>query len=63
MKKKPGPKPKGLVPVLVDIPKAHLAVMKAENAKCGGAYPVNQQIRDAIRGKLCGLIYTSLVKQ
>ncbi len=62
MKRKPGPKPKGYVKVLVDIPAEYLALMKLENEKCGGRYPVNEQIRQAIRGKLCGLIYISLLK-
>ena len=56
---KPGPKPKGYVKVLVNIPIAHLKLMKIENEKCGGLNPVSEQIRQAIRGKLCGLIYTS----
>ena len=50
MKKKSGPKPKGYVKVLVNIPVAYLAAMKAKNAECGGMYPVNEQIRIAIRG-------------
>ena len=54
---KPGPKPKGFVPVLVNIP---LAVMQYRREQCGGALSVNQQIRDAVRGYLCGLVYASL---
>ena len=57
---KPGPKPRGFVPVLVNIPAEHLAVMQYRREQCGGALSVNQQIRDAVRGYLCGLAYTSL---
>lgn len=60
---KPGPKPQGYVKILVNIPVEYLAVMKYKNEQCGGLNPVSQQIRDAIRGHLCGLIYTSLLKQ
>jgi hypothetical protein len=59
---KPGPKPKGYVKVLVDIPEFYLVAMKKKNEECGGLYPVNEQIRRAIRGMLCGLIYISLYK-
>ena len=62
MKKKTGPRPRNYKKVLVDIPAEHLALMKAKNEECGGLLPVNQQIRDAIRGSLCGLIYISLLK-
>ena len=57
---KPGPKPRGFVRVLVDIPAEHLAVMQYRREECGGLLSVNQQIRDAIRGHLCGLVYMSL---
>ena len=60
---KPGPKPRGYVSVLVDIPIEHLAVMRYRRDECGGLLSVNQQIRDAIRGHLCGLVYTSLYIQ
>lgn len=60
--KKSGPQPKGYVKVLVNIPVAYLAAMKAQNAECGGGYSVSEQIRMAIRGQLCGLIYISLLK-
>jgi hypothetical protein len=46
----------------VDIPEFYLAAMKKKNEECGGLYPVNEQIRQAIRGMLCGLIYISLLK-
>ncbi len=62
MKKKSGPKAKGYVKVLVNIPSFYIAAMKAKNAECGGLYPVSEQIRSAIRGHLCGLIYISLLK-
>ncbi len=62
MKKKTGPKPRGYVKVLVNIPAAYHAAMKAKNAECGGLNPVSEQIRMAIRGHLCGLIYISLLK-
>ncbi len=57
---KPGPKPKGFVPALANIPAEHLAVMQYRREQCGGALSVNQQIRDAVRGYLCGLVYASL---
>lgn len=60
---KPGPKPKGYVKVLVNIPAEYLAIMKAKNEECGGLNSVSDQIRSAIRGHLCGLIYISLFKQ
>ena len=60
---KPGPKAKGYVKVLVNIPAEYLAIMKIKNEKCGGLNPVSEQIRQAIRGSLCGLIYISLLKQ
>lgn len=41
----------------------HLAVMQYRREECGGLLSVNQQIRDAIRGHLCGLVYMSLYKQ
>lgn len=61
-KKKSGPQPRNYKKVLVNIPAEHLALMKAKNEECGGMLPVSQQIRDAIRGSLCGLIYISLLK-
>ena len=60
--KHPGPHPKGYAKILVRLPVEYIAAMKAENEKCGGLYPVNEQIRQAVRGKLCGLVYTSLLK-
>lgn len=62
MKKKSGQKPQGYVKVLVNLPAEYVALMKAKNETCGGLLPVNQQIRDAVRGALCGLIYISLLK-
>lgn len=62
MKKKPGPKPKGYVKVLVSLPAEYLELMKWKNEECGGLYSVNEQIRQAVRGALCGLIYISLLK-
>ena len=59
----PGPKPQGFVKVLVNIPAEHLAVMQFVNHQCGGMMPVSQQIRDAIRANLCGLVYISQQKQ
>ena len=59
---KPGPKSKGYVKVLVNIPPEHLELMKWENEKCGGLNPVGEQIRQAIRAQLCGLVYISLLK-
>lgn len=62
MKKKSGPKSMGYVKVLVNLPVAYIALMKEKNEQCGGLLPVNQQIRDAVRGALCGLVYISLLK-
>ena len=62
MVRKTGPKPKGYVKVLVNIPAEYLALMKWQNEKCGGLNPVSEQIRQAIRGMLCGLIYINLLK-
>lgn len=59
----PGPKPKGFVKVLVNIPAEYLVVMKINNEQCGGLNSVSEQIRAAIRGHLCGLVYASLLKQ
>ena len=58
----PGPKPKGYVKVLVNIPVEYLAIMKIKNEQCGGMNSVSEQIRIAIRGHLCGLVYASLLK-
>jgi hypothetical protein len=55
-------KPRGYVKVLVNIPVAYLEIMKAKNEECGGLNPVSEQIRQAIRGALCGLIYISLLE-
>jgi hypothetical protein len=59
---RPGPKPRRYVKILINIPQEYLAIMKIKNEECGGLNPVSQQIRSAIRGHLCGLIYTSLFK-
>jgi hypothetical protein len=59
---KPGPKPRGYVKVLVNIPAEYLELMRWKNEECGGLNPVSEQIRQAIRGHLCGLIYISLLK-
>lgn len=59
---RPGPKPQGYVKVLVNLPPEYLAAMQIKNEQCGGMLSVNQQIRDAVRGYLCGLVYISLVK-
>lgn len=59
----PGPQPMGLVSVHAEIPPEYLAAMKARNDRCGGLYPVNEQIRRAIRAHLLdGLVYISLLK-
>jgi hypothetical protein len=58
---KPGPKSKGYVKVLVNIPPEYLELMRWENEKCGGNNSVNEQIRQAVRGHLCGLVYISLL--
>jgi hypothetical protein len=60
---KSGPKGRGYVKVLVNIPAEYLAVMKTKNEECGGLNSVSEQIRTAIRGHLCGLVYISLFKQ
>ena len=60
--KKKGRKPRGYVKVLVNLPAAHVEAMKWQNEKCGGNLSVNEQIRTAVRGMLCGLVYTQLVK-
>ena len=60
---KPGPKSRGYVKVLVNLPPEYVAVMKAKNDECGGCNSMSEQIRQAVRGALCGLIYTSLLKQ
>ena len=46
-----------------DIPADHLAVMQYRRDECDGLLSVNQQIRDAIRGHLCGLVYIGLYIQ
>ena len=58
---KPGPKSRGYVKVLVNIPPEYLELMRWKNEECGGLNSVSEQIRQAIRGQLCGLIYISLV--
>ena len=58
----PGPKAKGYVKVLVNIPPEYLELMRIKNEECGGLLSVNEQIRSAIRGALCGLEYISLLK-
>ena len=60
--KKKGRKPRGYVKVLVNLPAAHVEVMKWQNEKCGGKRSVSQQVRDAVRAALCGCVYTQLVK-
>lgn len=60
---KPGPKPRGYVKVLVNMPIEYVELMKWKNEQCGGLYSVSEQIRQAVRGALCGLIYISLLKQ
>lgn len=60
---KPGPKPRGYVKVLVNMPVEYVELMRIENEKCGGRLPVSAQICAAVRGQLCGLVYISLVKQ
>jgi len=62
MKQKTGPKPHGYVKILVNVPAEYLAIMKAKNEKCGGLNPVSEQVRQAIRGALCRLIYINLLK-
>jgi len=59
----PGPKPKGYIKVLVNIQPEYLELMRWKNEECGGLNPVSEQIRQAIRGHLCGLVYISLLKQ
>lgn len=59
---RPGPKPKGYVKVLVNLPAEYIVIMKIKNEQCGGLNPVSEQIRAAVRGHLCGLIYASLLK-
>ncbi|MBI5942904.1 MAG: hypothetical protein HY864_00935 [Chloroflexi bacterium] len=59
---KPGPKPKRYVKVLVNVPVEHLEIMRIRNEETGGCDSVSAQIRTAIRGHLCGLIYISLLK-
>ena len=59
---KPGPKPRGYVRVLVSLPPEYVELMKWKNEQCGGKNPVNEQIRQAVRGALCGLVYISLYK-
>lgn len=45
------------------VPIEHHDLMVWENEKCGGNLSVTSQIQDAIRAKLCGCVYTQLVKQ
>jgi hypothetical protein len=60
---KPGPKPNGNRPLLVDLPPAYIAVMKAKNEECGGLLSVNEQIRRAVRAYLLdGLVYINPLK-
>ena len=60
--KKKGRPPRGYVKVLVNLPAAHVEVMKWQNEKCGGKRSVSQQVRDAVRAALCGCVYTQLYK-
>ena len=60
--KKKGRPSRGYVKVLVNLPAAHVEAMRWQNEKCGGNLSVNEQIRTAVRGMLCGLVYTQLVK-
>lgn len=62
MAKKSGPKPKGYVVLSVRLPAYYVAAMKAANEECGGKMSVNEQIRRAVCGMLCGLVYASLLK-
>ena len=57
-----GPKSKGYVKVLVNLPPEYLELMRWKNEECGGLNSVNEQIRQAVRGSLCGLVYTGLFK-
>jgi hypothetical protein len=59
---KPGPKPRGYVKVLVNLPAEYVELMKWKKEECGGLCSVNDQIRTAVRGMLCGLTYISLLK-
>lgn len=45
------------------VPVEYYAIMKWENEKCGGKMSVTSQIQDAIRSKLCGCVYTQLLKR
>lgn len=49
-------KSRGMIKVLVRIPPEHLAVMEYIKAQTGGVVGINEQIRDAIRSSLCGLV-------
>lgn len=62
-RKKPGPKPSGYVPVLVEMPVEYLALLRWRRDDCGGLLPVNEQIRRAVRAYLLdGLVYINPVK-
>lgn len=63
MKKRSGHNPKDYKQILIRIPVEYLEIMRWENEKCAGKYPVNDQVRLAIRGMLCGLMYINLLKQ
>jgi len=55
-------KTRDYVVIRLRIPAEYHAIMKWENEKCGGKLSVTSQIRDAIRAKLCGCVYTQLLK-
>jgi len=57
-----GRKPLGMTKLLIRLPTAHVEAMRWENERCGGRMSVNSQVRAAVRGMLCGLVYTQLVK-
>ena len=59
---KPGPKARGYIRVLVDMPPEYVEQMRWINEDCGGRLAVNEQIRRAVRAYLCGLVYINLVK-
>lgn len=61
MRKKPGPRPRGYIKLLVNIPVAHVEMMKWKNEQRGGTLSVNEQIRRAVRNALCGQVYINLV--
>ena len=55
-------KERDYVIIRLRVPVEYHALMTWENEKCGGNLSVTSQIQDAIRARLCGCVYTQLLK-